>query len=60
MKFAKAKKGSVVYNARLGRGKITKVTETRIEVTHDRGKAYYTLDGDGAPGRLHWFTNPAS
>lgn len=60
MKFANAQIGALVYNARLGRGKITKVTETRVEVIHDRGKAYYTLDGDGAHGKLHWFENPKS
>jgi hypothetical protein len=60
MKFADAKTGSIVYNAQLGKGKITKVSETRIEVIHDRGKAYYTLDGEGAQGKLHWFTNPES
>lgn len=60
MKFAKAKRGDIVYNAQLGKGKITKITETRLEVTHDRGKGYYTLNGDGAHGRLHWFEKQAS
>jgi hypothetical protein len=56
MKFAEAKKGDLVYNSRLGKGKVSKVTETRLEVIHERGKCYYTLNGEGVNGQLHWFT----
>ena len=60
MKFSTAEPGDEVYNSKLGRGRVVSRQADRLVVRHDSGAgAYYSLDGAGAHGQLHWFSKPS-
>lgn len=55
MKFKDVKIGTLVYNARLGKGSVVKVEANRIITSHNKKVEVWGLDGEGVLGSLHFF-----